>query len=175
MECGLGGSRQDASRCCGEHVSGTLLVAGYVNVDLLARVDRLPASGDRVTARSITRAPGGMAANVACAASRLGACVRFFGVVGRDEDGNAAVEDFQRFRVNTEGIVRVIKATTRALILVEPSGNRAIVSEPTSMDYTSLAEALSSRLQPEGDSLYVDGYHVLSALPPLRRARSSGG
>ena len=52
-----------------------LVVVGSVNLDLVARVRRLPAGGDTTTATDYRRVPGGKGANQALAARRLGADV----------------------------------------------------------------------------------------------------
>ena len=48
-------------------------VVGSVNLDLVARVERLPRAGETLTAHGVTRLPGGKGANQALAAARLGA------------------------------------------------------------------------------------------------------
>ena len=53
--------------------SPRITVVGSVNLDLVARVERLPRPGETVTARSFERVPGGKGANQAVAAARLGA------------------------------------------------------------------------------------------------------
>ena len=59
-------------------------VVGSVNLDLVARCERLPRAGETVTDASFDRVPGGKGANQAVACARLGARVRFVGAVGRD-------------------------------------------------------------------------------------------
>ncbi|MGH3052988.1 MAG: PfkB family carbohydrate kinase, partial [Gaiellaceae bacterium] len=53
----------------------SLCVVGSINVDLVARVHRLPQPGETVTDASVTYVPGGKGANQAVAAARLGASV----------------------------------------------------------------------------------------------------
>ena len=70
-----------------------LLMLGYVNVDLVARVPRLPVDGDRVTATAVDTHFGGMAANAACAAAQAGTRPIFFGSFGTDAFGPLAAAD----------------------------------------------------------------------------------
>ena len=59
-----------------------ITVVGSVNLDLVARVARLPAAGETLAATGFTRVPGGKGANQALAARRLGAEVRLVAAVG---------------------------------------------------------------------------------------------
>jgi sugar/nucleoside kinase (ribokinase family) len=150
-----------------------LLAAGYLNEDIVALVDRVPEFGGRATAKSISRTPGGMTANLACAAARLGLVTRFFGGVGRDDAGSAALANLERFGVYTEGVVRTERPTTTALVLLSPNGDRSIVSEPMAFDYGPLKRALDS-FEEEAGCLHMDGYRLPEALDLLRRARELG-
>src|SRR6185312_15351894 len=61
-----------------------LTVVGSINLDLVARVERLPRAGETVPGTAFDRIPGGKGANQAVAAARLGARVRMVGAVGTD-------------------------------------------------------------------------------------------
>ena len=61
-----------------------LTVVGSINLDLVARVERLPRAGETLAARGFARFPGGKGANQAVAAARLGARVQMIGAVGED-------------------------------------------------------------------------------------------
>src|SRR6478752_4379002 len=69
-------------------VAPQLTVVGSINLDLVAKVERLPRAGETLSGATLDRIPGGKGANQAVAAARLGADVRMVGCVGRD--GNAA-------------------------------------------------------------------------------------
>lgn len=150
-----------------------LIAAGYVNVDITAELARVPAFGERVTAGGISRSPGGMTANMACAASRLGMEVRFFGSVGRDSGGEEAISELQKFGVATSEMTVTDGSTTTSLILLGPEGDRAIVSEPLTFDYGPLRNALGENRERE-KCLHVDGYRLADGIPVLREARSAG-
>lgn len=150
-----------------------LLAAGYVNVDITAELARVPAFGERVTAGGISLSPGGMTANMACATSRLGMEVRFFGSVGRDSGGEEAIAELEKFGVATSGMTVTDGPTTTSLILLGPEGDRAIVSEPLTFDYEPLRAALGESRE-GGKCLHVDGYRLADGIPVLREARSAG-
>jgi ribokinase len=104
-----------------------LTVVGSVNLDLVARVDRLPRPGETVTGAVLERIPGGKGANQAVAATRLGADVRFVGCVGRDSAAEAALANLR----GLELAVREVDAPTGiALILVAANGENQIVVVP---------------------------------------------
>ena len=69
-------------------MAAELTVVGSINLDLVARVERLPRAGETVSGATLERIPGGKGANQAVAAARLWAAVRMVGSVGRD--ANAA-------------------------------------------------------------------------------------
>ena len=150
-----------------------LLAAGYLNEDIVAAVNRVPEFGGRMTAKSISRVPGGMTANLACAAARQGLVTRFFGGAGQDDAGSAALDDLERFGVDTGEVVRTEQPTTTALVLLGPDGDRSIVSEPMTFDYGPLNLALNSFEEDTG-CLHVDGYRLPEALDLLHRAREIG-
>ena len=101
-----------------------LTVVGSVNLDLVARVERLPRSGETLTASAFERIPGGKGANQAVAAARLGADVRFVGAVGRDAAAEEALVNLLELDLD----VRDVDAPTGlALILVAADGENQIV------------------------------------------------
>jgi ribokinase len=157
-----------------------LVAAGYINVDLVARVPALPGRDGRVTATTIERMLGGIAANVACAAARLGPpwAVRaeLIATVGDDADSDWALAELRRRGVGADWVARRSGGrVTYCLILVEPGGERAIVSEPMDFDDRPLARRIDL---PAPDAapraLHVDGYRVPSVLPHVARARARG-
>jgi ribokinase len=110
-----------------------IAVVGSCNVDLVARVERLPRPGETVTGATYERHPGGKGANQAVAAARLGASVRFVGCVGTDELAETALATLAVEGVDTASVVRAAKPeahTGVALILVDARGENQIVVAP---------------------------------------------
>src|ERR1700712_2413229 len=92
-----------------------LTVVGSINLDLVARVERLPRAGETVSGRDFQRFPGGKGANQAVAAARLGASVRMVGAVGDDplaEEAlaglRAAGVELDLARTGTTGIALIL-------------------------------------------------------------------
>jgi ribokinase len=105
-----------------------LTVVGSANLDLTARVKRLPRPGETVTDASFARAPGGKGANQAVGAARLGADVRFLGAVGGDEFAEEALAGLRAAGVEIE--VERREETGMALIVVADDGENQIVVVP---------------------------------------------
>lgn len=109
----------------------SIAVVGSVNLDIVAKVTRLPQPGETVTGAELSRFPGGKGANQALAAKRLGADVCLLARVGNDSAADEALSllreggvDLSECRV-VEGV-----ATGTALIAVSPSGENHIVVAP---------------------------------------------
>ena len=69
--------------------------------------------------------PGGAPANLAVAASRLGASTAFVGKVGKDSYGDFLVRTLENNNVNTSGVcVDPIQHTTLAVVSLDASGER---------------------------------------------------
>lgn len=155
-------------------MSPLLLAAGYLNADVTATVSRVPGFGERVTALSVIHSFGGMTANAACSASRFGARTEFFGQVGDDPEGDAALSELERFGVGTRWVIRSSAPTTTALVLLGLDGERAIISEPMNFDYGPLEKALEDFSEETNACVHVDGYRLPEAVDILRQARALG-
>ena len=105
-----------------------LTVVGSINLDLVARVDRLPRAGETLTASAFDRFPGGKGANQAVAAARLGARVRLIGAVGDDALADEALAGLRDAGVDLE--LQRAGQTGVALILVDAGGENQIVVVP---------------------------------------------
>ena len=109
--------------------SRRLTVVGSINLDLVARCERLPDRGETVTDAEFARVPGGKGANQAVAAARVGADVRMVGCVGDDAFADEALAGLRAAGVALE--VRTVSAPTGvALILVDAAGETEIVVVP---------------------------------------------
>lgn len=68
-----------------------IVVFGSINLDLVARTERLPHPGETIAGLSFAMFPGGKGANQALAARRAGADVAMAGAVGTDGFAAAAL------------------------------------------------------------------------------------
>src|SRR4051794_32373637 len=104
-----------------------IVVFGSINVDLVARVQRLPQAGETLTGRSFAMLAGGKGANQALAARRAGGDVTLFGCVSCDEAMNSiALRALVRNGVDLTGIHNVAAAPGVALIHVDDLGENCI-------------------------------------------------
>jgi ribokinase len=106
-----------------------LTVVGSINLDLVAKVERLPRPGETLSGATLDRIPGGKGANQAVAAARLGAEVRMVGCVGADPNADEALAGLREAGVELD--VRAVDAPTGiAIILVAGDGENQIVVVP---------------------------------------------
>jgi ribokinase len=106
-----------------------LTVVGSINLDLVARADRLPRPGETVSGARFSRVPGGKGANQAVAAARLGAEVALVGCVGRDELAEDALAGLREAGVEERWLVKAAP-TGVALITADAVGETTIVVAP---------------------------------------------
>jgi ribokinase len=105
----------------------SITVVGSVNLDLVARVERLPRAGETVTGAEFARVKGGKGANQAVACARLGAEVTLVCSVGTDVFADEALPREERLTLAAQ---RVEAPTGVALILVDASGENQIAVAP---------------------------------------------
>ena len=66
---------------------GRVLVAGSINMDVVAKAGRHPRIGETVAGNEVLFLPGGKGANQAIAASKLGAPTSLIACIGQDAFG----------------------------------------------------------------------------------------
>jgi ribokinase len=106
-----------------------ITVVGSVNLDLVARVERLPRPGETVAGASFARLPGGKGANQAVACALLGADVTLVAAVGSDPFADEALEGLRDAGVALQ-LSLVDAPTGVALIEVDNVGETTIVVAP---------------------------------------------
>lgn len=107
-----------------------IVILGSLNMDMIARVDHLPAPGETVAASSVEKRFGGKGANQALAAARQGAQVTLIGCLGDDPDGRDYRNHLRREGVNCSSLNTVRGGTGTAFISVDAEGENQIVVIP---------------------------------------------
>jgi ribokinase len=108
-----------------------VVVIGSVNLDLSARVARLPEPGETISGASLGRFPGGKGANQALAARRLGAAVSLYAAVGDDPGADEALRLLVEGGVDLSRLERLPGVSTGlAMIAVAPTGENQIIVAP---------------------------------------------
>lgn len=106
-----------------------VVVVGSANLDLVSRVEHLPAPGETVIGTDYAEHAGGKGLNQAVASRRAGARTAFIGCLGDDPAG-----DFLHHLLSDEGVdpfvVTMARPTGRALISVDAAGENSIVVVP---------------------------------------------
>ncbi len=106
-----------------------MISLGLSAYDMVWSVDTLPAPGGKTRAESFHETGGGMAANAAVAAARLGAAVQFWGRAGNDRAGGAMVDALAAEGVNVARFRRFENAASSVSgITVDAHGERSIIN-----------------------------------------------
>jgi len=105
-----------------------IAVIGSANTDLTTFTDVFPRPGETLFGKTFEMGFGGKGANQAVAARLCGAEVVMVGKVGRDLFGQATIDNFASFGIDTRHVQIVDDAPTGvAPIFVEPNGQNRII------------------------------------------------
>jgi sugar/nucleoside kinase (ribokinase family) len=109
-----------------------LLVIGDVDVDIYLRVPRLPTFGEKIRGEHLGLRPGGVAANVAVAAHRLGLRAGVHGVIGDDEHGRVTRAALEAEGVDLRSLIVDPAATTFLCVVhLDDTGEKALTLADT--------------------------------------------
>jgi ribokinase len=107
---------------------GKIIVAGSINMDVVARTERHPRPGETLFGDELHYIPGGKGSNQAVAASRLSGYVALVGKLGRDAFGNSLTDFLQNERLDLSYLRYDEQAPTGvALIVVDADSENSIV------------------------------------------------
>ena len=109
-----------------------VIVVGSVNMDITARTDKLPDTGETVAARSVEYLPGGKGLNQAVAAAKIGTTVVLAGCLGSDSFADELASFVRRHKIDVSCLRRSEKNSGIALITVDERGQNTIVVAPGS-------------------------------------------
>jgi ribokinase len=105
---------------------------GEVVVDWVAQIPHFPSPDEKIDSTHQDLFSGGVTANYAVAAARLGARTGFIGAVGDDEQAQFLLRDFAAEGVDTTWTLRKAGARTPVnfIFVVETSGEKVIIQSP---------------------------------------------
>jgi ribokinase len=153
-----------------------IVVPGSINLDLTARVERLPKPGETVQGPSFASAPGGKGANQALAARRAGAEVVMIGAVGDDVQADSALELLRSGGVDLSHVKTVVDSSTGvALIMVDNAGGENMIAVVAGANAKVLSADVEAVPLGPGDVVLAQ-----SEIPPdtvltaFARARAAG-
>lgn len=152
-----------------------LVCLGGASYDIILRLPRLPAPDEKLVAEYAGRQAGGLVANTACAAARLGLNTAWAGSVGLDEGGRLIEQAFQEFGVDTRLLeFEAGSASDFTVILLEPSGERTILVVPVMplppvLSAEAVREAVKARL------VYSVPHDPAWLLPIFSAVHANGG
>jgi sugar/nucleoside kinase (ribokinase family) len=151
--------------------TGLVVTVGLCTVDLVQRVAKLPAPGEKVQSASVELAAGGPAANAAVAVAALGGTVRLSTVLGSHPLAQLASRDLAACGVEVTDVLpyRVAPPAVSAVSVRESDGERTVVSH----NAAGVAAAADVELGGAG-CLLLDGHHPELALRAARAARALG-
>ncbi|CAN5317336.1 ribokinase [soil metagenome] len=110
-----------------------IVVVGSLNMDLVASVPRLPATGETLIGSGFATHHGGKGGNQAVAAARLGARVAMIGRVGNDDHGRRLRAALADEGIDVTGVsIDPDTPTGIALITVDSASRNTIVVVPGS-------------------------------------------
>jgi ribokinase len=151
-----------------------ILVIGSLNADLVVRAPRFPQPGETISGDDLKTLPGGKGANQAVAAARLGASVSILGRVGKDNFGDALLDNLQSNNVDTRLVQRDDASTGTATIIVDSNGQNSIVLSAGANGKVSDADVRTASFPDFNLLLLQLEIPIETVLSAAQRAKGSG-
>jgi ribokinase len=104
-----------------------VVVAGSLNMDLIVRTPRRPATGETVLGDDFRALPGGKGLNQAIAAARMGAETHMVGRVGDDDFGRQLLALLDQERIDRSRVAVTPGIATGVGIITLVAGDNAII------------------------------------------------
>jgi ribokinase len=153
---------------------GRVVVAGGINMDVVATAERHPRVGETVVGREILYFPGGKGANQAVAAAKLGATTALIGRLGKDAFG----EELQAFLAGQGVDLGLVRETggahTGTAIITLADADNTIVVVPGANGLVTMEDVAAAALA-KGD-IAVSQFEI--PMPAIAaffsRARAAG-
>lgn len=152
-----------------------VLLAGLCTIDVVQRVDELPAPGQKVRSRSVDTAAGGPAANAAVTVAALGGNATLLTALGTHPLADFARADLAACGVEVRDVLpAAVTAPPLSTVAVrDRDGERTVVSRDSAA--FDLSHSSTEWTEPERvDAVLVDGHYAALALEAARWARAQG-
>lgn len=117
-----------------------IVVVGSINMDLVARAERIPVTGETVQGTEFQKHPGGKGANQAVAVARLGYPVNMIGRLGSDAFGEELRKHLQTSGIDVSAVSSTEASSGVAVIIVAPAGDNVIVVTPGANAFVTPAD-----------------------------------
>ncbi len=152
-----------------------IIVAGSINMDVVAQTERLPRPGETVKGTDLHYLPGGKGSNQAVAASRLADGVRLVGRLGRDAFGDTLTAFLQQENLDLSAVRYSDSAPSgTAIIVVDAASENTIVIIPGSNAEVSPADVEAVELAAGDVVVSVFEIPQETILRLFQRARQAG-
>jgi ribokinase len=153
---------------------GRVVVAGSINMDVVATAERHPAVGETVAGQQVLYFPGGKGANQAVAAAKLGAETILIGRLGADAFGAELRTFLARQGVDLSLVRESADAHTGTAIITIAKADNTIVVVPGTNGLVSADDVARATLV-KGDVAVSQFEIPLSAIAAFfRNARAAG-
>ncbi|MCD1295137.1 carbohydrate kinase family protein [Methanocella sp. CWC-04] len=136
---------------------------GDVNVDLITRIDKMPALGKQVVTDNFEVHGGGCSANFALSCARLGMDIRLFGKVGDDVFGSYVLIELEDNKVNTKN-VKLTNNKTGVTVAIVEGIERSFISFRGENSTFNINDIDISKI--EADIVHLPSYYLLESLRP---------
>lgn len=149
-------------------------VLGDCGVDIYARVKKLPSRDDKVPGDYLGSYGGGVAANFACAAAKLGAAIQLLSSVGADSLGEKALRELVSFGVDASTVhVSQTEATHFCFVALDDSGEKALTIVRTATFFPTWDQLDQAALL-NCDHLHIAPFDLQVATRAAERATKAG-
>jgi ribokinase len=134
---------------------------GDVNVDLIARIDKMPDLGKQVITKDFQIHGGGCSANFALQCARLGMDTQLFGKVGDDVFGTYVLVELDDNKVNTKNVRLTDKKTGVTVALVQGIERSFVTFRGENASYSIADIDLTSI---DADIVHLPSYFLMDGL-----------
>lgn len=138
---------------------GRIIVAGSINMDVVARVKQHPRLGETVFGGDLQFIPGGKGSNQAIAASRLSDGVLLAGMLGQDAFGDTLMSFLRGENLDLTHVGRISdQPTGTALIAVSDESENTIIVVPGSNAHLQPADV--AKIPISADDVVVSVFEI---------------